>query len=237
MSLHKEGSTKSRLRPELKDFGKRIHSQNDEDGIIEAIFEDIAPRSKFFVEFGIGPNWLDREYKNGLEGNCVLLRKNGWNGLLMDGGKHPPEYDVKREFITAFNINGLLRKYNVPENVDLISIDVDGQDLWIWMACDYRPALYVLEYNPNFTTVDASMTVPFDPTFRWDGSKYYGSSLGALIKVGQDKGYKLVYANGTNGFFLRDDLLANPQDFPDGALFQFLDQHPADHWRRMWVTV
>jgi len=228
---------KYNLRPQLRECGNKIHSQNDEDGIIEAIFQDIPARSKFFVEFGIGPNWLDKSYERGLEGNCVLLRERGWRGLFMDGGNHPEHYDIRREFITPVNINGLLRKYNTPESVDIVSIDVDGQDLWIWMALDYRPTLVICEYNPNFLTLHESLTVVFDQNFRWDGSKYYGASLGGLIKIGNDKDYKLVYANGVNAFFLRNDLLANPQDFDDEQLRVSHDQHVYDHFRRPWVTI
>lgn len=225
------------LRPNLKDFGDRTHSQNDEDGIITAIFQDITPRSKFFVEFGIGPNWLDKTYEHGLEGNCVLLREQGWKGLFMDGGQHPEHYDIKREYITALNINGLLRKYDTPENVDIVSIDIDGQDLWVWMALDFRPTLIISEYNPNFLTKNEALTVVFDPHFRWDGTKYYGASLGGLIKLARDKGYKLVYANGCNAFFVRNDMLANAEDFSDEALLVFHDQHVYDHFRRPWISI
>jgi len=225
-----------RLRS-LGSCGSKIHSQNNEDGIIEAIFSDIPPQSRRFVEFGIGPNWQDPDYHRGLEGNCVLLQKNGWDGLFMDGGTHPEEYNVKREFISAVNINSLLRKYGVPENVDVISIDVDSQDFWIWMACYFRPALYVVEYNANFLQLYQSMTIEFNPNYRWDGTKYYGASLGAMVKLGKDKGYKFVYANGVNAFFVRSDILSNPEDFRDEDLLVSVDQHTADYLQRRWVEI
>jgi hypothetical protein len=221
----------------LAEYERKVRSQNAEDGVIEAIFSAIPPASRYFVEFGVGPNWQDPDYTRGLEGNCVFLRENGWRGLFMDGADHPLEYGVRREYVTPTNINSLLRKHGTPPDVDIISIDVDGQDLWIWMACDYRPALYILEYNPNFLTLNETCTVVFDPNFRWDGTKYYGASLGALVKVGRDKGYKLVHANGVNAFFVREDLLANPQDFPDEQLLRFVNQHIPDHFCRPWVTL
>lgn len=224
------------LRP-LKARGYKIHSQNDEDGIIDAIFQDIPPQSRYFVEFGIGPNWKDPTNSNGIEGNCVLLRNNGWRGLFMDGGNHPAEYNIQKEFITALNINSLLRKYQVPQNVDIISIDVDGQDFWIWLACYFRPELYIVEYNPNFRQIWQSQTIEWDLQNRWDASKYYGASLGGLIKLGYDKGYKLVHANGTNAFFMRTDLLANSEGFRDEDLNVSLDQHGVDWLQRRWVVI
>lgn len=228
---------KRHLSPNLKQFGRKVRSQNDEDGIIEKIFFDIPPRSRFFVEFGIGPHWSDKHYINGLEGNCLRLREQGWNGLFMDGGRHPPEFGIQQEFVTAFNINGLLRKWQVPDDLDIVSIDVDGQDLWIWLALDLRPTLVIIEMNSNFPTLRYSCTVPFDADFRWDGTKYYGASLGALVKVGYEKGYKLVYANGVNAFFVRQDYLANPGDFIDDELFVFGSIHKPDHFGRRWVKV
>lgn len=222
----------------LKEFGKKYSSQTDEDGIIEQIFKHVVPRSKYFVEFGIGPNWLDHDYAGGLEGNCVRLRDElGWSGLLMDGGEHPAHYDVKREFIKPTNINGLLRKHGVPNDVDIISIDIDGQDFWVMMAIDYRPSLFIVEYNPNFFQMYQRLTVPFDEKFRWDGTQYYGASLGGLNALANDKGYKLVYSNGVNAFFVLESLLSNPQDFDDNQLISAHAQHMHDHLGRRWEVI
>ena len=95
----------------------------------------------------------------------------------------------------------------------------------------------IIELNPNFRFLHESVTVGFDPKFRWDGTKYYGASLGALVNIGRDKGYKLVYANATNAFFVREDLIENPGDFHEDSLKQFLDQHNYDHFSRPWVSV
>jgi hypothetical protein len=225
------------LTPNLKVFGQKYTSQTDEDGIIEQIFKCIPPRSRYFVEFGVGPNWLDKEYKGGLEANCVRLLDMGWRGLLMDGGDHPAQYNVKKEFIRATEINGLFRKHGVPSDVDVVSIDIDGQDFWVLMALDYRPILFIVEYNPNFMQLHQKLTVPFDENFRWDVTKYYGASLGAIIKIAEDKGYKLVYANGVNAFFVDRSLLANPDEFENGQLNVVVDQFNADHLRRRWETL
>jgi hypothetical protein len=68
----------------------------------------------------------------------------------MDGGRHPECFGIEREFISPLNINRLLRKCRVPYDVDIISIDVNGQDFWIWMACDFQLSLYIIELNLNF---------------------------------------------------------------------------------------
>ena len=228
---------KCRLTTNLKDHGHSVHSQNDEDGIIEAIFKCIEPNSKYFVEFGIGPSHLHPDYSKGLEGNCVNLRVQGWEGLMMDGGDHPVNFDVKREFITPLNINTLLRKYNVPSNCDIISIDVDGQDFWIFMAISYAPILFIVEYNPSREGPEDSVTVPYNPEFRWDWTNYYGASLAALVKCASNKGYTLVYANGVNAFFVRSDTITNAHEFSIERLGVWYQHHPTDPAKRTWITV
>lgn len=228
-------SPKYRLPP-LASRERKIHSQFGEDGIIAAIFETIPPRSRFFVEFGIGPNWLDTEYRYGLEGNCVLLREQGWRGVFLDAGSHPPEYDVKQEFITQDNVNAVFEKFSVPEDVDIVSIDIDGQDWWVWQALRYEPTLLISEYNGH-KGPEESVTVPRDPEFRWDGTDHYGASLRALDKLAGKKGYTLVFANGVNAFFVKTSLLANPGDFVFEAVYQSASNHPKDPHNRPMVQV
>ena len=220
----------------LKNYERKGASQNGEFGIIDAIVSAIQPRCRFFVEFGIGPNWQDPEYTKGIEGNCVDLSTKGWAGLFMDGNEHPPQYGIKNEFVTAANINDLLHKYQVPSDFSLISIDVDGQDLWVWQALNYTPAIVIIEYNPNFGPSDA-VTVPLNYDFRWDGTKYYGASLAALNKVGRAKAYHLLCANGVNAFFVKRHLIENVSDFKFEDLFEQHDQHNVDPAARKFAEI
>jgi hypothetical protein len=212
-------------------------SQNDEAGIISAIFEAIPARRRFFVEFGIGPRPDDPTYSLGLEGNCVDLRTAGWKGLFMDAGVHPPHLAVHQEIVTPENINSLLRKYSVPKDFSVLSIDVDGQDIWIWKAIKVQPEVVIIEYNPIHGP-NESVAVPLDPNFRWDGTSYYGASLCALNKVGNEKGYCLVHTNWVNAFFVRECLIANKSDFSYEQLYR---RHPgyhiSDSLRRSYVPI
>lgn len=222
--------------PELAPFEHKISSQFGEDGIIKAIFDVIPVRTRYFVEFGIGPNWLDQEYKNGLEGNCVELQRRGWKGLFMDVGVHPAHYGIRTEFITPDNINALLTKYDVPRDVDIISIDVDGQDWWIWQALTYRPSLIVIEYNGH-KSISESVSVPLDPQFRWDGTDFYGASLLALNKLAVRKGYTLVFANSVNAFFVLSSVLSNAAQFKYEKLYRPANNHERDPQARPFANI
>lgn len=200
-ALQGGGRTLSDLFP----YERRVYSQHGEDGVLEAIFAVAGATNKYFVEFGVG---------DGMECNTSFLaREQGWTGLLMDG-RGPSEHSavpIRREFIDAENINSLFEKYGVPPAFDLLSIDLDGNDYWIWKALDgrWRPRVVAVEYNSSLDPTDAT-TIAYDPAFRWDGSAYYGASLGALDKLARQKGYRLVgcESSGTNAFFVQEALAA-----------------------------
>src|SRR5436190_5930337 len=184
----------------IKDFSlfeQRFYSQNGEDGLLRIIFDKIKTTNRFCVEFGIHSN----------EGNTIYLKMQNWNCLWMDGsgdGIH-----VKKEFITAENINDLFAKYNVPHEFDLLSIDIDTNDYWVWSAIkNYSPRVVVMEYNSSIPWTESKST-SYDPTARWDGTDYFGASLLALKNLGDSKGYTLITCDsgGVNAFFVRNDLV------------------------------
>jgi len=183
---------------------KKVFSQNGEDGVIEAIFAAIGVTNRFFVEFGV---------EDATECNAAYLLEQGWTGLLMDGTgiSRNPLAVVQREMVTAENVNELFAKYHVSPEFDLLSIDIDGNDYWVWKALDYRPRVVVIEYNAGVPP-ELRRVIPYDPHFQWDGSDYMGASLGALAELGNRKGYELVYCEraGSNAFFLaRSELPAD----------------------------
>jgi hypothetical protein len=180
----------------LEQHEGRAYSQNGEDGVIAAIFKAIGVTNRFFVEFGCEQATMC---------NTAYLLDQGWQGLLMDGAgiSGNPRAVVRKEFITAENINGLFAKYGVPQTFDLLSIDIDGNDYWVWKAIEYRPRVIVIEYNAHVPSSERR-TIPYDPRFVWNGTDYFGASLLALKELGEQKGYTLVYCErtGTNAFFV-----------------------------------
>jgi hypothetical protein len=180
----------------------KVYSQNGEDGIIRKIFECIGCSSHYYVEFGV---------ENGTECNTRFLREKGWTGLLlMDGGYSNHKIHLYKEFITAENINSLFKKYHIPDEFDLLSIDVDFNDFYIWkaIASQYKPRVVVIEYNATHLPHEDKVVI-YSPHNTWDGTNYFGASILALYRLGRLKGYSLVYAEaaGANLFFIRDDLL------------------------------
>ena len=176
--------------------------------MLEAIFATIGVSDRYFVEIGC---------QDGTECNTAYLAEQGWHGLLMDGGgsNGNARAVIQPEFVTAENINGLLIKYDVPSEFDLLSIDIDGNDYWVWKAIVQRPRVVVIEYNAHVAAQERRAIV-YDPHFAWQGTDYFGASLRALKELGEDKGYTLVYCErtGTNAFFVRDDQLPESYTAP-----------------------
>jgi hypothetical protein len=189
-------------------------SQTREDGIIEEIFNRIGTTNKFFVEFGVG---------NGLECNTIYLMHKEWKGCWIEcsdvhhdfivekfrGPIEAKQLTVLKSLVDKENIELLFRRMEVPQEFDLLSIDIDGNDFWVWQAIkNYNPRVVIVEYNASFGK-SIEWIMEYNPTYIWDGSKYRGASLKSLEKLGRTKGYNLVGCNfaGTNAFFVRNDLV------------------------------
>ncbi|MCE5307158.1 MAG: hypothetical protein LLG20_05915 [Acidobacteriales bacterium] len=232
----------------LGHFEHRVFSQNGEDGIIMEIFRRIGTTDRSFVEFGAS---------DGSENNTVLLLTVcGWRGVWMDGDSDAVELAgrrfanevntgrlrIKRTFITAGNIEGLFREMRVPQEFDLLSVDIDRNDYYVWKGIkDFRPRVVVIEYNPLFPPY-LSWVVPYDANAMWDGTSHTGASLKALEELGSQKGYKLVGCSlaGVNAFFVRDDCVGDRFVAPFTAENHYeparypLDYFDGNHRRKPW---
>lgn len=121
------------------------------------------------------------------------------------------QLDIKNERVTAENIQSLFKKYDVPKTFDLLSIDIDYNDYWVWKSItDYSPNVVVIEYNSSIPPTE-SRVVPYDSDAVWDGTNYFGASLLALKNLGLKKGYTLVGCdgNGINAFFCKTNLISD----------------------------
>lgn len=192
----------------------RVFSQWGEDGIIQFLLRHIEIERKIFVEFG-SDNY-------NLEANTrFLLSNNNWSGLVIDSSEDAIQqlrnshtyllYDLRAvsAFITRDNINNLLTENGIVGEIGILSIDVDGNDYWIWNAINViNPAIVIVEYNHRFGR-DMAVTIPYEESF--DRAKahpsrlYFGASLKALCCLGDKKGYAFIgcNSNGVNAFFVR----------------------------------
>lgn len=194
-------------------FEKSVHSQNGEDGLIEHIFSVIGSKNHYFVEFGTG---------GGLENNSAnLILNHRWSGLLIEGSEtlhrqisvlyaHSPQVKVINRFITKENISEIFGSMHVPMEFDLLSIDIDGNDYWVWQALHrYKPRVVIVEYNASYPPPQKKV-ITYNPNFAWNGTDYYGASLTSLSLLGKKLGYALIgtESRGVNAFFVRRDLLS-----------------------------
>jgi hypothetical protein len=221
----------------LLEFSKDITSQCGEDGIIERIFEIIKPNHRYCVEFGA---WDGKHFSN-----CWnLIANNEWAGLLIEGnetkfqnllvthGNNERVSCVNKfvEFEGENSLDNILFSVNAPQDFDLLSIDIDGTDYFIWESLDsFKPSVIVIEFNP---------TIPNDVIFvqAKDNSVNQGCSLLSLILLGKQKGYKLICCTSWNAFFVKDELYSEfniPNNFihymyspySDGRIFQGYDSY------------
>lgn len=197
----------------LEPFGYKSFSQNDEDGILQEIFRRIGVLNRTFFEFGV---------QDGRQNNSLLLLLQGWRGLWAEPDAKACKA-IRHHFRSHLVSGGLsLAQCRVtPENVealiascgadlDLLSIDIDGNDYWVWAAVSSKPRVVVCEYNATFRP-PVSWVMQYNPVHCWDGSNYHGASLQSLFDLAGSKGYTLVGCclAGANAFFVRNDLIGD----------------------------
>lgn len=193
-----------------------VFSQWGEDGILQYLINKIEIENKIFVEFGV---------ETYLESNTrFLLLHNKWAGLVIDGSqenidtiKKSPYYwkcnlKTERSFITKDNINTTIKRAGIEGKIGLLSIDIDGNDYWVWEAINVvDPDIVVVEYNNRFGP-KKSVTIPYSDNFVREEAHYshiyYGASLKALCHLAKKKGYDLVGCDsgGVNAFFVKKSL-------------------------------
>ena len=173
-----------------------VYSQWGEDGIVQHLLRYIPISQKVFVEFGV---------ENYTEANTrFLLVNDNWTGVVMDGSTAHIDYikqddiswrfslKAQQAFITRENIIGLIRGNGIHGEIGLLSIDIDGNDYWVWEAIDVvTPAIVIVEYNHRFGS-ERAVAVPYSADFQRSNAHhsniYYGASLAALCRLGTEKG-------------------------------------------------
>jgi|NOAtaT_7_FD_contig_61_1295923_length_3396_multi_3_in_0_out_0_3 hypothetical protein len=210
--------------PKFDEVGFKAYSQFEEDGILLYIFSLIGNTNKKVVEICAG---------NGQE--CMaanLIINHGWQGYLFDGSEEniksgqnffanhkqtflmPPIF--KQAWFTAENVNQVLTDSGAIGEVDLLSLDIDGMDYWVWKAINViHPRVCVFETH-NVIPSHLALTAKYDPNFYYlnqpvEQQDYRSASLLATVKLCQAKGYRLIgsHRHGFNCFFMRNDVGQN----------------------------
>jgi hypothetical protein len=189
-------------------LSKGLYSQGAEEGMLERIFELVPPRRKLCVEFGASDGLRNSN-------TALLLRERGWSGLLIEASDYrfaklrenygsAANVRIVQASVQPENIERLFADADVSKDLDLLSIDIDGNDYWVWRALEtWRPQVVVVEYNPYYEPPQR-WVMKYAADHAWDGTTYYGASLESLYWLGKQKGYELVCCDrqGNNAFFV-----------------------------------
>ena len=201
---------------EINNYEFRKTSQNNEDGIIKFIFNKIGSKKINFVEIG-----FDFFQNNSLN---FLNKVN--KGLFIDVSEEKviklksivkllyplKNISVIRENVDRDNLNLIIEKYfKNYEEIDFLSIDIDGNDYYLFENLKIKPKVICIEYNFRFGP-DVKCSIPYDQNFTWEtGSPYFGASLNSLCTLAKRKGYFLIALESScvNAFFIRSDFKDN----------------------------
>lgn len=206
---------------------KKIYAQFGEEVYFDYIFSKIGTKNKFVVDFGAGT------LNSGLSNSRYLL-ENGWNGLLMDGNPEEENHIIKREFITAENIVSLFDKYNVPEELDLLSIDIDGNDFWVLksiLESKYSPRVIINEFN-GCLAEGYRQVMKYNPNHSWGNNDYYGASFEAFKHLLNEAGYTLILQVATTNMIFVKSEYVNEKDY---GINYIRNQYHAHSPNREWI--
>lgn len=124
-----------------------------------------------------------------------------WDSVRIDRTEWP---NVEQHIVTAENISDIIGN-RIPQDFDLLLIDIDGNDLHVWKAIQQNPRVVIIEYN---ATAPTGWVIPYDPDHYYDGSDWFGASLLAMAQHAHSQGMELVEVDdqGANALFLQLDL-------------------------------
>jgi hypothetical protein len=193
-------------------YEKRYYSRHDEDGITLELFARLRAVNPFFVEIGAG---------SGEECNARLLAQTYlWRGVMVEESAESvaalragyARYSGVRAVhakATREQVAGLFAEHGVPHDFDLLSIDVHGNDYYLWEALvNYRPRVAIVAMNPSHMP-PKRWVMAYDPAHVRGDDDYYGASLASLTALGLRLGYALVGIDNSvsSAFFVRRELL------------------------------
>lgn len=189
----------------LASHAANVTSQHGQDGVIAKIFEVIGTTSKACCEFGA---WDGKRYSN----TWSLIAEQGWEGYLIEGNAARTEQIIRNHdgnprahainawvgFEEDTNIDAILAREGAPADLDLMVIDIDGNDWHVWDSMRRtRPRVVAIEYNPTMGN-----DVVFVQDRDWQ--VHHGNSIAAAVRLGKEKGYELVSTQGDAFFVLAE---------------------------------
>lgn len=211
---------------DLSAYRRKVYSQTGEEGILEAIFAAVGTTNRFLVDIGAGDGTT--------LSNTRLLLESGWHGARFDANYGD---GVLQERITAENICDVLAKYGVPNEPDLLSLDIDGIDWYVLRSLlgVYSPRVFVCEINGQLPE-EPAVTIVYNPVHAFDETRYYGASLGAFRRLASRHGYACVCVHGAlNAFFVLRKLL--PPGVSPAVGVEPINGWPVDPQNRPWYQI
>jgi len=194
---------------------RNVYSQHGEDGVLEWVLTKLGIGAGYFCEFGA---WDGKHFSN-----CRYLYEKGWRGLFIEGDAArfadlaatyagEGRIAVVNDYVRAqgaSSLDAIFARHGIG-SLDLLSIDIDGDDLTIWRSLrSVRPAVVIIEYNP---------TIPFDTLYENPQGENKGNSALAIAEHAAATGYALVAGTASNLIFV--DEARRSADLPRLTLAQ-----------------
>ena len=109
--------------------------------------------------------------------------------------------------VTPLNILDLLNEFDVPQNFDILNLDIDSYDLFVIKKLleSYRPKIISMEINEKIPP-PIYFTVTYDENHFWKGDHFFGCSLQAASEEVSKFDYKLYTVIYNNAIFIPKEM-------------------------------
>lgn len=206
----------------IRDYEKKIYSQNEEDGIIEYLLKllNVNYSTSIYIEIGT---------EDGKECNTRYLREKGMSGYMFDNMNENKSINLYKKNINTSNLKIILNEFNLlDKDIALFSIDVDSFDYWIFDEAlkNVKSKLFIVERNDNFGYKEGFF--PNETPIKWIWLKELSNTMGqycytetglyrggasviSLDKLANKYNYFRVYSGRSNLYYIHKDYL--PNDF------------------------
>jgi hypothetical protein len=121
-------------------------------------------------------------------------------------------FDIHIGYITPTNVLDIFRHFNVPIELDVLKIDIDGYDLEVLRQILklYKPKIIIAEINEKIPP-PILFEVKYKENYEWDYSHCFGFSIASGQKVLAKFGYKVDSIFELNNILCVDNTLSNDE--------------------------
>ena len=195
---------------QTKKFDFQVHGHGEAKKLIE-LTEKLDIKSGYYVDIGASDGWSSSATfpfakNSNFSGLSIELDDKKFKKMQFIYSKFENTHTSKSK-VTPENVVEILNKFDVPQNFDILNLDIDSYDLFVIKKLleFYRPKIISMEINEKIPP-PVYFTVTYDENHFWKGDHFFGCSLQAAYEEVSKFDYKLYTLIYNNAIFIPKEM-------------------------------